>query len=115
MPSRGAGEFVSRIKDAVLEVTNALHNWRADPSPENTVFVTVAVQRVCGFALELEAILHANEASTEAVTAMQHLEALIVGQLCACGHLKAFHLPHCVGVKGDARCECSAFQDAPSP
>ncbi len=106
---------MSRVKDAVLDVTNAMHNWRADPSPKNAELVTIAVHRVSGFALELEAILTAQEASTEALAALQCLTDHVTNslpQVCeTCGHLAAFHHPGCLGVRTDnERCDCTAFK-----
>lgn len=106
---------MSRVKEAVLDVTNAMHNWRADPSPKNAELVTVAVHRVSGFALELEVILNAQQASTEAVSALQSLTEHVTNalpQVCqTCEHIAAFHVPNCLGVCTDGeRCNCLAFR-----
>jgi hypothetical protein len=44
----------TKAQTAVLDVKSALHNWRAEPSPECFVKLSGAVNELCVLTLELE-------------------------------------------------------------
>ncbi len=45
---------MSQVKQAVLELTSAIHNWRHNPSTERLQGVVIAADALGGFALHLE-------------------------------------------------------------
>lgn len=102
------------VREAVLELTSALHNWRRDPSPANMRAVIVAGDVVSGFALELE---RRSELTSG---------ALPTHTICVCGHIRVAHKPEggpCIGREtikhrgsyeaSTGACPCQGFSEAP--
>lgn len=106
------------VREAVLELTSALHNWRRDPSPENMRAVIVAGDVVSGFALDLEHTL------TKRIEIDS--QSLAFGVVCRCGHTLYMHNHKggCYGIAtiestestsgtGTCPCACTKYREAP--
>ncbi len=60
-----SGDSVKPVQDAVLDWKLALHNWRRDPSNENTRAVILTGDVVSGYALEMASQLERLKRESE--------------------------------------------------
>lgn len=96
---------LTTVRAAVLDLTSSLHNWRRDPSPENTRAVMIAGDVLSGHALELERQVEQSEARARCES---------------CGH--SFYLHEKGGCDGSEKnqgvgyqgpCRCIGYTAAP--